>query len=192
MYLRQIIKKLYKELFRFIPALIWSFSKIQPTNIQIVNPPKGNMMLLVKKSIKLKKSKPKNDTSFQILNEKILPKPNTQAIKPKIITPHFRVNIFCSSTQAVKGSIKDTDELTAAMEIRIKKIDANKLPKGKELKATGKVSNNNPGPEETDRIGLLKTIGKIVNPANNATEVSRIIIMGIVLPIGWSSGIYAP
>ena len=79
MYLRQIIKKLYKELFRFIPALIWSFSKIQPTNIQIVNPPKGNIMLLVKKSIKLKKSKPKNDTSFQILNEKILPKPNTQA-----------------------------------------------------------------------------------------------------------------
>ena len=89
MYLRQIIKKLYKELFRFIPALIWSFSKIQPTNIQIVNPPKGNIMLLVKKSIKLKKSKPKNDTSFQILNEKILPKPNTQANKPKIITPNF-------------------------------------------------------------------------------------------------------
>ena len=55
---------------------------------------------------------------------------------------------------------------------------------GKELNAIGKVSNNNPGPEETERIGLLKTIGKIVNPANNATEVSKIIIIGIVLEIG--------
>ena len=105
MYFRQIIKKLYKELFKLIPALILSFSKTQPTNIQIVNPPKGNMMLLVKKSIRLKKSKPKIEISFQILNEKILPKPNIQANKPKIITPIFRVNIFCSSTHAVKGCL---------------------------------------------------------------------------------------
>ena len=57
------------------------------------------------------------------------------------------------------------------------------LPKGKELKAIGKVSNNNPGPEETERIGLLYTIGKIVNPANNATEVSKIIIRTILVHI---------
>lgn len=124
------------------------------------------------------------EISFQTLNEKILPKPNIQANKPKIITPNFRVNIFCSSTHAVKGSISDTEELTAAIEIKIKKIEEKMLPRGKELKAIGKVSNNNPGPEETERIGLLNTIGKIVNPANNATEVSKIIIMGIVLAIG--------
>ena len=79
--------------------------------------------MFVKKSIKLKKSKPKIEISFQILNEKILPKPNIQANKPKIITPIFRVNIFCSSTHAVKGSISDTEELTAAIEIKIKKIE---------------------------------------------------------------------
>ena len=70
------------------------------------------------------------------------------------------------------------------MDIRIKKIEANMPPYGKELNATGKVSNKRPGPEDTESTGLLNTMGKIVNPAINATEVSKIMIIGIVLPIG--------
>ena len=101
------------------------------------------------------------EISLQTLNEKILPKPNIQANKPKIITPNFRVNIFCSSTHAVKGSISDTEELTAAIEIKIKKIEEKMLPKGKELKAIGKVSNNNNSDSwliKTNHLGITTEI----------------------------------
>ena len=45
-----------------------------------------------------------------------MPNPINQAMRPKIMTPLSRENIFSSSIQAVKGSIKDTEELKAAKE----------------------------------------------------------------------------
>ena len=48
-----------------------------------------------------------------------MPNPINQAMRPKIMTPLSRENIFSSSIQAVKGS-KDTEELKAAIETNIK------------------------------------------------------------------------
>ena len=90
------------------------------------------------------------------------------------------------------GSIKDTDELKAAKETRIKnKAEAKKL-KGMPKKATGKVSKNNDGPAVGVSSGLAKTIGKIIIPAIMATKVSKKIIKLTDLVKFCSSGIYAP
>ena len=48
-----------------------------------------------------------------------MPNPINQAMRPKMMTPLSRENIFSSSIQAVKGSIKDTEELKAAIETNI-------------------------------------------------------------------------
>ena len=68
------------------------------------------------------------------------------------------------------GSIKDTAELKAAKETRIKnKAEAKKL-KGMPKKATGRVSKNNDGPAVGVSSGLANTIGKIIIPAINEAK----------------------
>ena len=52
-----------------------------------------------------------------------MPNPINQAMRPKMMTPLSRENIFSSSIQAVKGSIKDTEELKAAIETNIKNME---------------------------------------------------------------------
>jgi len=92
----------------------------------------------------------------------------------------------------VLGSIKDTDELKAAKDTRIKnKADAKEL-KGIPKKAMGSVSKNSDGPAVGVSSGLAKTIGKIIIPAIIATKVSRKIIKLTVLVKFCSSGMYAP
>ena len=58
-----------------------------------------------------------------MLSEKTVPKPMSQAITPRIITPLSLEKILSSSIHAVKGSIKETEELSAAIETNIKKIE---------------------------------------------------------------------
>ena len=70
-----------------------------------------------------KKLSPLSSYSDQTLSEKTVPSPITQAIKPKKTTPFAREKIFSSSIQAVKGSIKETEELKAAIETKIKNIE---------------------------------------------------------------------
>ena len=67
-----------------------------------------------------------------MLSEKTVPKPMNQAIKPKIITPLSLEKMFSSSIHAVKGSIKETEELNAAIETNTKKTEWKILPKGME------------------------------------------------------------
>ena len=58
--------------------------------------------------------------------------PKNQTMNPKKITIVLLCVLNFSSIQAVKGSKSEIEELKAAIEIRVKKIMENKLPKGKE------------------------------------------------------------
>ena len=87
-----------------------------------------------------------------------------------------------SINQATPGSIKDIDELKAAMLNKTKNRVPKRIPNGIALKAIGKVTKTNPGPSEGANP-FAKTIGKIAIPANKATPVSRAATETAVLPI---------
>ena len=67
-----------------------------------------------------------------MLKEKMLPNPKNQIKIHSSRTIEDLCNLPFSSIQAVKGSRRDIDELNAAIEIKIKKIDEKMLPKGSE------------------------------------------------------------
>ena len=58
--------------------------------------------------------------------------PNNQTMNPKQTTIVLLRILNFSSIQAVKGSKSEIEELKAAIEIKVKKIMENKLPKGNE------------------------------------------------------------
>ena len=96
-----------------------------------------------------------------------------------------------SINQATPGSIKDIDELKAAMLNKTKNRVPKTIPNGMALKAIGKVTKTNPGPSEGANP-FAKTIGKIAIPVsythltlptNKATPVSKAATETAVLPI---------
>ena len=87
-----------------------------------------------------------------------------------------------SISQATPGSIKDIEELSAAILNKTKNKVPKRIPNGMALKAMGKVTKTKPGPSEGARP-LANTIGKIAMPANHATPVSRAATETAVFPI---------
>ncbi|GBE45104.1 hypothetical protein BMS3Bbin11_00184 [bacterium BMS3Bbin11] len=100
--------------------------------------------------------------------------------------PRFSIN------QATAGSIRDIDDVQAAITIRTKNRAPNIWPPGICEKAIGSVWKISPGPAPGVNSGKLKTMGKMASPANNATAVSAIEIIIDVLAMDALSGRYEP
>ena len=77
-----------------------------------------------------------------------------------------------STSNVIAGSIKDIAEVMAAKNNKIKKSVPNTSPPGIAPKAIGSVWKINPGPADDGSRLYVKTIGKIITPANIATNVS--------------------
>ena len=87
-----------------------------------------------------------------------------------------------SINQATPGSMRDIDELKAAMLSNIKNKVPKNTPNGIELKAIGRVTKTKPGPSDAVKP-FAKTIGNIAIPAKRATPVSSAATDIAVLPI---------
>ena len=145
-------------------------------------PPNGSMIWFVRKSVASKKFLPKIVNSESKLKERALKRPINQATNPKSKVAVILLIFKDSINQATPGSIKEMEELKAAMLNRTKNRVPKNTPRGIELNAIGKVTNTSPGPSEAARP-LAKTIGKMAIPANKATPVSSAATDIAVLPI---------
>ena len=92
------------------------------------------------------------------------------------------------SNQAMPGSIKEIDELNAAIDTSTKKPVPKNAPPHISEKAIGSVSKSKPGPEPGSKP-LANTNGKIAMPATKAIKVSRKATVTEALGIDWLSGI---
>src|SRR5690554_2998572 len=110
---------------------------IQPANTATSKPPKGNMMLAVKKSSRSKMVLPssmpihpsgaKPDHRFR---ERIDAIPRAQHTKPAPKVLVMRVMPFCSSNHSTMGSSRDMPEVQAAKINSMKNKVPNRLPIG--------------------------------------------------------------
>ena len=114
------------QLLKITPSLICNSSKIssffitQPTKIAMKIPPIGSIILLVRKSVKSKKFIPNILNSDIKLKERALKIPSVQAKAPNAMAAYDLLVLRDSTSQATPGSIKEIEELSAAMLKRIK------------------------------------------------------------------------
>ena len=116
------------------------------------------------------------------LKERALKSPKNQATKPNKAVAVILFIFNDSINHATPGSIKEIDELKAAILNKTKKRVPKNTPKGIELKAIGRVTKTRPGPSEA-ASPFANTIGKMAIPANKATPVSSAATDIAVLPI---------
>ena len=121
------------------------------------------------------------------LNDKALKRPKNQATKPSNRVAVILLIFKDSINHATPGSMRDIEELKAAILNKTKNNVPKKTPKGMELNAIGSVTKTRPGPSEAAKP-LAKTIGNIAMPAKRATPVSSAATDIAVLPIFWLSG----
>ena len=145
-------------------------------------PPRGNIIWFVKKSVASKKFFPKIVNSESRLKDRALKSPINQATKPNKAVAIILFIFKDSISHATPGSIRDIEELNAAILNSTKNRVPKNTPRGIELKAIGKVTKTRPGPSDGARP-LAKTIGKIAIPANKATPVSSAATDIAVFPI---------
>src|SRR5699024_1887582 len=185
------------KLFMANSLRIWDSFMIQPAKIAISSPPKGSMILLVRKSILSKKPRPgRMCTSSQILKESRLNTPSTQASTPTTDAATTRFKPF-SVSHATAGSPIEIDEVRPANNTNTK----NRAPKtsptgtpptsnGIAANACGKVTNKSPGPSPASKP-FVNTTGKIATPdkmdvnTSKAATISTVeaIEIGISLPV---------
>src|SRR5690554_2464863 len=110
---------------------------IQPANTATSKPPKGNIMLAVKKSSRSKIVLPSNMVIHpkgakpdHRLRERIDAMPKTQHTKPAPSALVVRFMPFCSSSHSTMGSSSEMPEVQAAKISSIKNRVPNRLPIG--------------------------------------------------------------
>ena len=103
-------------------------------------PPRGNIIWFVKKSVASKKFFPKIVNSERRLNERALKSPINHATKPNKAVAVILFIFKDSISHATPGSIRDIEELNAAILNSTKNRVPKNTPKGIELKAIGKVT----------------------------------------------------
>ena len=140
------------------------------------------MIWLVKKSVASKKFFPKIVNSDNKLKDKALKRPRNHATKPSNKVAVILLIFKDSINQATPGSMRDIEELKAAMLNKTKNKVPKNTPRGIELNAIGNVTKTRPGPSEAAKT-FAKTIGNIAIPAKRATPVSRAATDIAVLPI---------
>ena len=116
------------------------------------------------------------------LKDKALNNPINHAINPNKRVAVILLILRDSINQATPGSIREIDELNAAMLSKTKNKVPKNTPKGMELNAMGNVTKTRPGPSDAAKP-FAKTIGNIAIPANKATPVSNAATEIAVLPI---------
>ena len=111
--------------------------------------------------------------SDKLLKDRTVKIPNTHVPTPKILVAYMRDTENFSTTKVIAGSIREIEDVMAAKNNKTKKEVAMIPPKSIDPKAIGNVSNINPGPAVFGSRLYVKTIGKIIMPANIATNVSK-------------------
>ena len=116
------------------------------------------------------------------INDKALNRPINQAVNPSSIVAVILLIFKDSINQATPGSIKDIEELKAAILNKTKNKVPKSIPNGMALKAMGKVTKTKPGPSD-GASPFANTMGNIAIPASKATPVSRAATETAVFPI---------
>ena len=135
---------------------------------------------------------PNNLKSDKLLKDRTVKMPNTHVTTPKILVAYMRDTENFSTTKVIAGSIREIEDVMAAKNSKIKKEVAMTPPKSIDPKAIGKVWNINPGPAVFGSRLYVKTIGKIIIPANIATNVSKKATAEPTWNIDVLSGRYEP
>ena len=123
------------------------------------------MIWLVKKSVASKKFLPNIVNSESKLNDKALNSPINHAVNPSSAVAVILFIFKDSINQATPGSIKDIEELSAAILNKTKNKVPKSIPNGMALKAMGKVTKTKPGPSD-GASPFANTMGNIAIPAN--------------------------
>ena len=107
--------------------------------------------------------------------------PPAIAIAEERIVLFFRDIFFSSQKKLIEISLMETVEVIEAMKRRRKKRVDHTIPPGSFINMWGSTSNTSVGPASGESL-KEKTAGKIIIPANTATEESRIADMRAVRP----------
>ncbi len=117
-----------------------------PTNKTSIMPPKGRIKEVLTNSIISKIFIPMNLNSDHRLKENTEPNPTSHIVNPKNTDALFRDISDTSLNHAIPGSIKEIEDVHAAMVKSRKKTSPKKRPFAISEKPTFSVTNTKPGP----------------------------------------------
>ena len=177
--------------------MVMSFDSHQPMNTAYNNAPTGISTLVMMKSIKpngvmsLNRSvNPNGLASSSRLNDQTVRKPKRNIAEPSAIAIFERLRPSFSINLQIETSSIESDDDSAAKNTRTKNIAPINAPPGMLPNAVERVTKISPGPCPGSRP-WANTIGKIISPANSATNVSPTAIITDDFTISTSSGKYA-
>src|SRR5699024_3650967 len=165
---------LYKCKDKWLPDKNSSFISVRfipyPMNNAIIRHPTGNIMLLTRKSVASNIVSPMILKLDKLLDDKAdgIPAINTKA--PASQVTFLRECFFFAVKADVIISNILKDEVNTANKNNKKNKLKNKAPNGICAKASGKTTNNKPGPSAGSSPNE-NTTGKIANPAKSETKI---------------------